>query len=112
MSHKIAYLSLDFAGEESVSGSERRCCRWTRTPLKSPSWSISSRCGASIGRAAEACADRQCRERHRGCARRREVGLRGEHVSQCGQHDQPPRQDLTILVSALLDRKSTRLNSN
>src|SRR5437016_14433826 len=25
MSHKIAHLSLDFAGEESVSGGERRC---------------------------------------------------------------------------------------
>jgi hypothetical protein len=25
MSHKIAHLSLDFAGEESVSGGERKC---------------------------------------------------------------------------------------
>jgi hypothetical protein len=31
MSHKIAHLSLDFAGEESVSGGERRCCLDART---------------------------------------------------------------------------------
>src|SRR5205809_6864343 len=35
MSHKIAHLSLDFAGEESVSGGERRRRRWTRTASKS-----------------------------------------------------------------------------
>src|SRR5205823_12701929 len=68
MSHKIAHLSLDFLRGWSVCGGERRCRRWTRTPLKS---------------------------------RLKPFGLRGEHVRQRGQHDQPPWQDLTVFLILL-----------
>jgi hypothetical protein len=61
MSHKIAQLSLDFAGEWSVCSGERRRHRFNGTPLKSRP--ISRKCGvgwsrtASVARVAEACSD-------------------------------------------------------